>query len=398
MNENWIELEKKYHLQIYRRLPVVLVEGRGMEVYDIEGRKYYDFLAGIGVNNVGHCHPKVVEAIKKQAETLIHTSNIYYTIPQIKLAKKLVELSGLDKAFFCNSGAEANEGAIKFARKYASKVLGKAGGEIISMYNAFHGRTLTTLAATPKPKYQEGFYPLPQGFKYVPFNDLEALKESISNKTCAIIVEPVQGEGGINVADKDYLRGVRDLCDDKNIVLIFDEVQCGMGRTGKMFAYEHYGVKPDIVTLAKALGGGVPIGAVILKEEIAKSLNYGDHGTTFGGNPLACSAALASVEVIEELIKDNKVIEKGDYFIQKLKNLKEKYDFIKEVRGLGLMIGTELEFNGSEIVKKMLERGFLINCTSDVVLRSLPPLIVEKEHIDSLIDTLDDVFSKIEQK
>lgn len=393
--ENWIELEKKYHLQIYGRLPVVLVEGKGMEVYDIDGKKYLDFLAGIGVNNVGHCHPKVVEAIKKQAETLIHTSNIYYTIPQIKLAKKLVELSGLDRAFFCNSGAEANEGAIKFARKYVSKILGREGGEIISMYNAFHGRTLTTLAATPKPKYQEGFYPLPEGFKYVPFNDIEALKEAITNKTSAIIIEPVQGEGGIHVADKDYLRAVRDLCDDKDIVLIFDEVQCGMGRTGKMFAYEHYGVEPDILTLAKALGGGVPIGAVVLKEEIAKALSYGDHGTTFGGNPLACSAALASVEVIEELIKDDKVIEKGKYFIRKLENLKEKYNFIKDVRGLGLMIGVELEFNGAEIVKKMLEKGFLINCTSDTVLRFLPPLIVEKRHIDDLVNALDEVFADI---
>jgi acetylornithine/N-succinyldiaminopimelate aminotransferase len=249
------------------------------------------------------------------------------------------------------------------------------------------------LAATPKPKYQEGYYPLPEGFKYVPFNDIEALKEAITNKTSAIMIEPVQGEGGIHIADKDYLKAVRDLCDDKNIVLIFDEVQCGMGRTGKMFAYEHYGVEPDILTLAKALGGGVPIGAVVLKEEISNALSFGDHGTTFGGNPLACSAALAAIEVIEELIKDDKVIEKGRYFIRKLENIMEKYNFIKDVRGLGLMIGVELEFNGADIVKKMLEKGFLINCTSDTVLRFLPPLVVEQEHIDALVDALDEVFS-----
>ncbi|AEF96720.1 acetylornithine transaminase [Methanotorris igneus] len=394
--EKYIEEEKKYHLQTYGRLPVVLVKGEGMYVYDVNGKKYVDFLAGIGVNNVGHCHPKVVEAIKKQAETLIHTSNIYYTIPQIELAKKLVNLSGLNRAFFCNSGAEANEAAIKLARKYAKEILGKDGGEIITMENAFHGRTITTITATPKPKYQKGYEPLTPGFKYVPFNDIEALKESITDKTVAIMLEPVQGEGGIHVADKEYLRAVRDLCDDKNLVLIFDEVQCGMGRTGKMFAFEHYGVKPDILTLAKALGGGVPIGAMLAKEEIAKAMGYGDHGTTFGGNPLACSAALATIEVIEGIL--GHVEEMGKYFMDKLETLNKKYPFIKEVRGLGLMLGMELEFNGGEIVKKMLEKGYLINCTSDVVLRFLPPLIVEKEHIDGLIKALDEVFSEMNNK
>ncbi|EHP85763.1 acetylornithine transaminase [Methanotorris formicicus] len=392
----YMEEEKKYHLQTYGRLPVVLVKGEGMYVYDIDGKKYIDFLAGIGVNNVGHCHPKVVEAIKKQAETLIHTSNIYYTIPQIELAKKLVNLSGLNRVFFCNSGAEANEAGIKLARKYAKEILGKDGGEIITMENAFHGRTITTITATPKPKYQKGYEPLAPGFKYVTFNDIEALKENITNKTVAIMIEPVQGEGGIHVADKEYLKAVRDLCDDKNLVLIFDEVQCGMGRTGKMFAYEHYGIEPDILTLAKALGGGVPIGAMLSKEEVAKAMGYGDHGTTFGGNPLACSSALATVEVIEGIL--GHVEEMGRYFKGRLETLKEKYPFIKEVRGLGLMLGMELEFNGGEIVKKMLEKGYLINCTSDVVLRFLPPLIVEKEHIDGLIEALDEIFSEINNK
>ena len=333
--ENWIELEKKYHLQIYGRLPVVLVKGEGMYVEDINGKKYLDFLAGIAVNNIGHCNPEVVETIKKQTETLMHTSNIYYIVPQVKLAKKLVELSGLDKAFFSNSGAEANEAAIKLARKYGkNNNIGE--GEIITMEHSFHGRTLTTITATAKPKYQEGYEPLPRGFKYVPFNDLEALKENITNKTTAIMIEPVQGEGGIHIADKDYLKGVRDLCDDKNIVLIFDEVQCGMGRTGKMFAYELYNIKPDILTLAKALGGGFPIGATLAKEEVADAFTPGSHGTTFGGNQLACACAYTTVSIVEELLQNTQQM--GDYFINKLKNLKDKYPFIKEIRGIGLMI------------------------------------------------------------
>ena len=384
----------KYIMKTYGRLPVVLVKGNGMYVEDINGKKYLDFLAGIAVNNVGHCNPEVVETIKKQAETLMHTSNIYYIVPQVKLAKKLVELSGLDKAFFSNSGAEANEAAIKLARKYGkNNNIGE--GEIITMEHSFHGRTLTTITATAKPKYQEGYEPLPRGFKYVSFNDLEALKENITNKTTAIMLEPVQGEGGVYIADKDYLKGVRDLCDDKNIVLIFDEVQCGMGRTGKMFAYEHYNIRPDILTLAKALGAGFPIGATLAKEEIADAFTPGSHGTTFGGNQLACASAYASVSIVEELLQNTQKM--GDYFITKLKNLKDKYPFIKEIRGMGLMIGMELSFNGGDIVKKMLEKGYLINCTSDTVLRFLPPLIVKKEHIDELVDALDEVFSEINE-
>ena len=384
----------KYIMKTYGRLPVVLVKGNGMYVEDINGKKYLDFLAGIAVNNVGHCNPEVVETIKKQAETLMHTSNIYYIVPQVKLAKKLVELSGLDRAFFSNSGAEANEAAIKLARKYG-KNNGIGEGEIITMEHSFHGRTLTTITATAKPKYQEGYEPLPRGFKYVSFNDLEALKENITNKTTAIMLEPVQGEGGVYIADKDYLKGVRDLCDDKNIVLIFDEVQCGMGRTGKMFAYEHYNIRPDILTLAKALGAGFPIGATLAKEEIADAFTPGSHGTTFGGNQLACASAYASVSIVEELLQNTQKM--GDYFITKLKNLKDKYPFIKEIRGMGLMIGMELSFNGGDIVKKMLEKGYLINCTSDTVLRFLPPLIVKKEHIDELVDALDEVFSEINE-
>lgn len=389
--EQIISDEKKYVIGTYGRVPVVLVKGNGMSVFDTDGKEYLDFLAGIGVNNVGHCHPKVVEAIKNQAETLIHVSNIYYNVPQIELAKKLVNLSGLDKAFFCNSGAEANEAAIKLARKYA-KANGKEG-EIITMEHAFHGRTLTTITATPKAKYQEGFEPLPTGFKYIPFNDIDALKAGISEKTSAIMIEPVQGEGGIHPADNEYLKAVRKLCDENNIVLIFDEVQCGMGRTGTLFAYEQYGVVPDIVTLAKGLGGGFPIGAMVAKSEIASAFTPGSHGTTFGGNPLACASSAAALDVISELL-DN-AVEMGEYFKNSLKTLEEKYEFVKEVRSLGLMVGIELTFNGSDIVSKMFEKGFLINCTLDTVLRFLPPLIVEKEHIDAMISALDEVFSEI---
>ena len=389
-----MEEDEKYIMKTYGRLPVVLVKGEGMYVEDINGKKYLDFLAGIAVNNIGHCNPELTETIKKQVETLMHTSNIYYIVPQVKLAKKLVELSGLDKAFFSNSGAEANEAAIKLARKYGkNNNIGE--GEIITMEHSFHGRTLTTITATAKPIYQEGYEPLPRGFKYVPFNDLEALKENITNKTTAIMIEPIQGEGGIHIADKDYLKGVRDLCDDKNIVLIFDEVQCGMGRTGKMFAYEHYNIKPDILTLAKALGGGFPIGATLAKEEVADAFTPGSHGTTFGGNQLACASAYTSVSIVEELLQNTQQM--GDYFINKLKNLKDKYPFIKEIRGIGLMIGMELSFNGSDIVNEMLKKGYLINCTSDTALRFLPPLIVKKEHIDELVNALDEVFSEIKQ-
>ncbi|HIQ38442.1 MAG TPA: acetylornithine transaminase [Methanothermococcus okinawensis] len=388
-----IKEEKKYIMNTYGRLPLVLIRGNGVYVEDVKGRKYLDFISGIGVNSIGHCNPKLIENVKKQLETLIHVSNLYYTVPQVKLAKKLAHLSGLDKAFFSNSGAEANEGAIKLARRYGKK-MGIGEGEIITMERGFHGRTLATITATSKVEYQKGFEPLPKGFKYVPFNDLDKLVESISNKTTGIMIEPIQGEGGIHVADKEYLKGVRDICDDRGILLIFDEVQCGIGRTGKMFAYQHYDVKPDILTLAKALGGGIPIGATLAKEEVAQAFTPGSHGSTFGGNPLACVSAYVTLSIVEDLLTH--VEKMGEYFMKKLRNLQGKYPFIKEVRGIGLMLGMELSFQGRDVVKKMLEKGYLINCTAESVLRFLPPLIVEKEHIDILVDALDEVFSEIE--
>jgi len=389
-----MEEGKRYLMNTYRRLPVVLVRGRGVYVEDVKGKKYLDFISGIGVNNIGHCHPRFIENVKKQLETLIHVSNLYYTIPQVKLAGKLADLSGLDKAFFSNSGAEANEGAIKLARRYGKK-MGIGEGEIITMERGFHGRTLATLAATPKVEFQEGFEPLPEGFKYVPFNDLDKLMESISSKTTGIMLEPIQGEGGIHLADREYLKGVRDICDERGILLIFDEVQCGIGRTGRMFAYQHYDVKPDILTLAKALGGGIPIGATLAREEVAEAFTPGSHGSTFGGNPLACVSAYVTLSIVEDLLPH--VEEIGNYFMKRLRDLQREYSFIREVRGLGLMVGMELSFQGGDIVKKMLEKGYLINCTAERVLRFLPPLIVEREHIDSLVDALDEVFSELEK-
>ncbi len=387
------KLDEKYVIHTYKRLPLVLVKGKGTKVWDSEGKKYLDFVAGIAVNGLGHCHPKVVKAIQKQVSQLIHISNLYYIEPQVKLAKLLAKNSFGNKSFFCNSGAEANEAAIKLSRKY-----GKGERyEIICMEGSFHGRTLATLTATGQEKYRKGYAPLAPGFKIIPFNDLEKVKEAISSRTVAIMLELIQGEGGINVAKDEYLKGIRRLCDKNDLLLILDEIQCGMGRTGKLFSYEHYGIEPDIMTLAKSLGGGFPIGAMITKDKIASYFSPGDHASTFGGNPLACSAACAALEaVLEEKLIEN-AAQVGDYFIEKLKELKKKYSFIKDVKGKGLMIGVELEFEGKDIVTKCQEKGILINCTVDKVLRFLPPLIVTKEEVDKVITILDEIFERSNQ-
>src|SRR5665648_572278 len=375
-----IENEKKYLMQTYTRPAMVLDKGKGMKVWDLEGKQYYDFIGGIAVNALGYSHPKLVQAIKNQAEKLIHCSNLYYSEPQIILAQMLVELSCGDKVFFGNSGAEVNEGAIKIAVKYF-KEQNKDKHTIIYMKNSFHGRTIATLAATGKYKYHKDYLPLLPKFKQAIFNDLNSVKEAVDDQVAAIIVEPIQGEGGINIASKEFIKGLRELCDKEGILLIFDEIQCGLGRTGKMFAYQHYGVEPDILTIAKSLGGGIPIGALIAKEKVASSFKPGDHGTTFGGNPVACAAAIAYLKVLQE---------------ENLKELKEKYPkFIKEARMIGLMVGLEIEKDGPEVVKKCLEKGVLINCTAGNVLRFLPPLIVKEEEIDYLIEVLDKIFKKL---
>lgn len=390
-----IEMTEQYYMPVFGRYNLVLSHGEGPYVYDNEGKKYLDFLAGIAVNVLGHAHPKLVAAIAEQAGKIIHCSNIYYTEVQAILVKKLATVSGLDRVFLANSGAEANEGAIKLARKYA-KTLDPQKIEIISAQHCFHGRTLATLTATAQPKYQEGLAPLPGGFKYVDFNDIAALKAAVSEKTCAILLEPIQGEGGINMPDAEYLKEVRQLCDDAGVLLILDEIQTGMGRTGTMFAYQQYGIVPDIVTIAKGLGGGVPIGAFLASNKVAAAFHHGDHGSTFGGNPLACAAGNAVLAEIEEAGLLVNAQQTGDYLHKALVKLQEKYPvLITQVRGKGLMLGAQLSIQGKDIVNSCLEAGIIINCTAGNVLRFVPPLIIQPVHVDEMITVLDQVLAKI---
>ncbi|MGD0281215.1 MAG: acetylornithine transaminase [Dissulfurispiraceae bacterium] len=391
-----IEDSEHYLMHTYNRFPVVLRKGRGMRVWGADGKEYLDFLGGIAVNVLGHCHPKVVVAIQKQAQRLIHVSNYYHIEPQIKLAKLLVTNSFADKVFFCNSGAEANEAAIKLARKYAKEHFEHERYEIISALKSFHGRTLAALTATGQSKFQKGFEPLVPGFRHVQFNDIQALEAAITGKTCAVMLEPIQGEGGVNVPADDYLMKVRELCDRHELLLILDEVQTGMGRTGKLFAYEHYNIIPDIMTLAKGLGGGVPIGALLATDKVAAVFKPGSHASTFGGNPLACAAAIATLEAI---LEDGFVMDHcnrmGEYFIGRLMQLKESLDQIVDVRGKGLFIGAELTRDGMPIVKACLDRGILINCTGGGnVLRFTPPLIVEEKEIDVLVELLEELLGR----
>ena len=388
-------LSEQYIANTYARYPILLVRGKGTRVWDLEGEEYLDFVSGLAVCNLGHCHPKVVKAIQDQAEKLIHVSNFYYIEPQIQLASLLCKHSFADKVFFCNSGAEANEGAMKLARKYAKEKISKDRHEIITMERSFHGRTLATLTATGQEKFHKGYEPLMPGFKYVPFNDIRAVKNAIDSKTCAVMLEPIQGEGGVNCPSEGYLKALREICDEKGLLLIFDEVQVGMGRTGKLFAYEHDGVEPDMLTLAKSLAGGVPIGALIIKKGIADSFKPGDHASTFGGNPLATAAGVAALTaILEEGMLEN-CQKMGDYFLSQLEEIKGKFPFVKEVRGKGLILGMELKIDGSSIVNEMLKKKILINCTMGNVLRFLPPLIVTKEEIDRVIKTLEEVFNTI---
>ncbi|AEV67212.1 acetylornithine transaminase [Acetivibrio clariflavus] len=392
-----IEMDKKYYMNTFGdRTPVCFDYGKGINLWDIEGKKYYDFLGGIAVSAVGHSHPKLVNAIKTQAEKLIHCSNLYYIEPQVKLAKLLVENSCADKVFFANSGAEANEGAIKLARIYFKKKGMPEKYEIITLEKSFHGRTLATIAATGQDKYQKPYSPLTPKFLKVPINDLEALEKAINGTTCAVMIEPIQGESGVNLTTIEYLQGVRKLCDEKGILLIFDEVQCGLGRTGKLFAYEHFGVEPDIFTLAKALGGGFPIGALLAKDHVASAFEPGDHGSTFGGNPLACAAALAAMEIIlsENLVENSEKM--GNYLVEKLLELKNKHSLIEEIRGKGLMVGIQLNSeNAVEIKNKCFEKGYLVGSVGKNIIRLLPPLIISKEDIDGFISTLDGILSDI---
>lgn len=391
-NEQIIDKDKQDYIPVFARYNIVLDHGEGPYLYDTNGKKYIDFLAGIAVNVVGHDYKPLVDAISRQASKMIHCSNLYYTQVQVEAAEKLKKLSGLDKVFFGNSGAEANEGAIKLARKYATNI-DPEKVQIISAIHSFHGRTLATLTATGQEKYHEGFGPLPGGFDYVPYNDIEALEAKMSDKTCAVMLEAIQGEGGVNVPDADYLPKVRALCDKYNALLICDEIQCGMGRTGTFFGYQQFGIKADIATLAKGLAGGVPIGAFLATDKVASAFHAGDHGSTFGGNPLACAA---SCVVLDELLHGNlmqNATEVGNYLKAKLEAYKAKYPkLIKEVRGVGLILGMELTRPGREIVNECLNYGAIINCTAGNVLRFIPPLNITKQHVDELIAVLDKVL------
>jgi acetylornithine/N-succinyldiaminopimelate aminotransferase len=394
---SYMDKGRKYLMNTYTRQPLMLFRGKGMWVWEKEGKRYLDLVAGLAAVNLGHCHPNVTRAIRQQAGHLLHVSNLYYIEPQIELAELLVESSFADKVFFCNSGGEANEAALKLARKY-SKERGQGGHEVVSMKNSFHGRTLATLSATGQEKFHKGFEPLVPGFRHdVPYNDLEAAEKAITSATCAVIVEPVQGEGGVRIPDEEYLAGLRRICDEKKVLLIFDEVQTAMGRTGTLFAYQGFGVEPDIMTLAKSLANGVPIGACLARAEVAEVFTPSSHASTFGGNPLSARAGVATLRTLLE----GKILENarnvGDYFLERLIQLKEKHPVVREVRGRGLMLAMELEKEGSRVVDECREQGFLVNCTAGNVLRFVPPLILRKREVDLFVPVLDKVLAEFEK-
>ncbi|MBF0303857.1 MAG: acetylornithine transaminase [Desulfamplus sp.] len=389
---NTIEKTDKYVFNTYGRIKKVFVKGQGSTLWDEDGNKYTDFLAGIAVCSLGHCHPAITETISRQASTLVHVSNLYYTQPQAELARMLVEKSFADRVFFANSGAEANEAAIKLARRYFNREEGNRRHKIISMKQSFHGRTMATLTATGQDKIKHGFNPLVEGFIHIPFNDFKALKEAVDETVCAVMMEPVQGEGGVVAASPEYLKAVRELCDKEGILLIFDEVQTGMGRCGHLFAHEIYDIKSDIMTLAKALANGLPMGAMLATERAAQGFAVGSHATTFGGTPLVASVALTVLSIISEPKFLQECREKGEYFRNKLKSLKSKHSLINEVRGEGLLVGMELNVEAGPIVEKCLEKGFIINAIQGNILRFAPPLIITREEIDSLVNVLDTVF------
>lgn len=390
-----VELYKNYVMPTYSRVPLVLVKGKGSRVWDSDGREYLDFFPGWAVSGLGHCHPKVTAAIKRQAGKILHVSNNFLNELQGRLAALVIKNSFDGKVFFSNSGAEANEGAIKLSRKYGSPT---GRYEIITMEKSFHGRTMACITATGQDKVKIGFEPLLEGFRTVPFNDLEAVRSAITDKTIGIMLEPIQGEGGINVADRGYLQALRKLCDEKDMLLIFDEVQTGMGRTGEMFCFKNFGVMPDIMTLAKAMGSGVPIGAVVAARRIADTLGPGTHATTFGGSPIVCSAAIATFEAIEaEHLLDN-ANEMGKYLAEKLNGLKKKYpSIIKEIRGAALMIGIQLHVEGDAIAADCRAAGLLINCTQKNILRVMPPIVVNKAQINKAVRIMGKVMGQVKK-
>jgi acetylornithine/N-succinyldiaminopimelate aminotransferase len=393
-SQNLMEKSQNHLCQTYNRYNLAIARGKGCYLYDEEGRQYLDFVAGIAVCNLGHCPMEIARVMYEQAQQLVHVSNLYYTEPQVRLAEALTGSCFADKVFFCNSGAEANEAAIKLARKYSRMTYGPGRYGIITMKNSFHGRTLATLSATGQQKIQEGFEPLVDGFRYVEFDRVDAVAEAVDKTVCAVLVEPIQGEGGVRLPGRMYLNGLRELCTRHDLLLIYDEIQVGMGRTGKLFSHQHEGVSPDIMTLAKALANGMPIGAMLTTDKVAKAFGPGSHGSTFGGSPLVTAVALEVFRQISAPSFLEGVRRVGEYFQQRLLALKDRYPFIKEVRGRGLILGIELDFPGNEVVAQCQDKGVVINCTAEKVLRFLPPLIVTTNEVDRLIETLESVFSK----
>ena len=393
---DWVSLEHQYYQSTFKRQPVTFVRGKGTRVWDSDGKSYLDLVAGIAVNVLGHCHPAIVEAVQQQVTQLVHVSNLYYNTRQIELAEQLGKLSNGMRSFFSNSGAEANEGAIKLARKYG-RIHKEGAYEIISMDRSFHGRTLATTAATGQAFYQATWVPIPEGFKQVPYNDLQALKKATGENTVAILLEAVQGEGGIWPGDKEFIQGVRDWCDERNLVMICDEVQAGMGRTGKFFSWEHYGIIPDIVTMAKGLAGGVPIGAMLTGSR-SDVFVAGDHGTTFGGNPIACAAGIATIKtILDENLLDN-AAKMGEYCHSKFKQFCEKYSFLDSPRGIGLMQAVNVKHDlAPTIVQQALEHGLLVNALGTNTLRMVPPLNISKREVDKATDLLDKALSDVAQ-
>jgi len=391
---HWQELERKYFMHTVERVPLTLVRGQGARVWDEDGREYLDFVGGWAVNSLGHCPPAVIEAVSEQVQTLVQASNQFYTVPQIRLAELLVEHSCLDKVFFANSGAEANEGATKLARRYGQHYLGGAY-EIITTASSFHGRTLAMVAATGQSKFQQPYIPLPSGFVNVEYNDVETIKAATTAQTCAVMLEPIQGEGGVNLPDEGYLKAVRAWCDEKGILLILDEIQTGIGRTGTLFAYEQYGVEPDVMTLAKGLASGIPIGAILAKDR-ASVFVPGEHGSTFGGNPVACAASYATVKYIIDNDVAGNAGRVGRYLMAGLERLKDKFQFITDVRGRGLLVA--VEFNGDiagSLLMDCLERGLLVNRLKPNTLRLMPPLIIGESEADEALDILDKTLSGV---
>jgi acetylornithine/N-succinyldiaminopimelate aminotransferase len=394
MQEELVKKATQYIANTYTRFPIAITRGEGCWLWDINGRRYLDFLAGIAVCNLGHAHEKVIEGLTAQAKKLFHVSNLFYMEPQVKAAQMLVENSFGDKVFFCNSGAEANEAAIKLARRYSWNKYGEGRHEILTMENSFHGRTVTTLAATGQKKFGVGFEPPTLGFSHVPFNDLEAVLSAVTDRTCAVMLELVQAEGGVYVADREYIQKLREFTKEKDILLIFDEVQTGIGRTGTLFAYEQFGIKPDIMSLAKALGNGFPVGAIVATDEAMSAFVPGTHASTFGGNPLASAAVLATLNtIIDDKILKN-AVESGEYLYQGLVQLQKKFPFIVDLRGMGLIRGIELSLDGDAVAREFLAEGIILNCTKGTTLRLVPPLIIKKEEIDIFLEIADRIFER----